>query len=70
MKQDSIHLGQNIKRIRKEKGLSQETLAQRIGCPRPRISDLEHRKSATIPTIEKVAAGLGVQPFELLIPRI
>ena len=69
MTEDIIHIGENIKRIRKQKGLSQEALAIRAGLPRPRISDLERRQSVTTNTLAKIARGLGVNAFELLIPQ-
>lgn len=59
---------QNLKRLRGEKGLSQEALADSAGLDRTYISALEReRYSATLDTIEKLAGVLGVEPQDLLL---
>jgi len=60
-------LGENIREIRKQKGLSQEELAFRSGLHRTYISDVERgERNVSIKNIEKIAWALGVKPSELL----
>jgi len=59
-------LGKNIKHIRKQKGLTQERLAELVGIGTPNISYIECGKFApSIETFEKIVQVLGVEPFEL-----
>lgn len=61
--------GQNLQRIRHEKGLSQEELARLAGCARAYLSGAEAgRRNATIETIDALANVLGVKAHELLRP--
>ena len=60
-------LGENIRRIRRDAGLSQIELSHRCGLHFSEISRLERgRRDAQLTTIVKVARGLGVPPAELL----
>ena len=47
----------DIKRIRKEKGISQEELAEKSGVSRPTISNLEYNPDAVTTTdpLQKIA---------------
>ena len=63
-----MHVGQNIKRIREAKGVTQGAIAAKIRIPRERVSNFESRPSVTTRTLERIAKGLGVQPYELLMP--
>lgn len=57
-------LGEYIKRIRKNKGITQETLAVRIGVTRSYISLIESgRKIPAIATLYKLSNILGVDFF-------
>jgi transcriptional regulator with XRE-family HTH domain len=59
----------NLRRIRNERGISQEALAHSIGIDRTYLSDLERELySASLDMVEKLAEGLGVEPYELLKP--
>ena len=54
-------LGQRIRNYRTSKGLSQEKLAEFSGCHPTYIGQLERgEKNATIESIEKISAALGV----------
>jgi transcriptional regulator with XRE-family HTH domain len=57
----------NLRKYRRERGLSQEDLAYEAGVDRTYISALERSAySATITTVEKLAKVLGVKPADLL----
>ena len=58
---------ENLKRIRTERGLSQERLALKAGMARAYIGLLERKKSsATLDAVEKLAKVLKVKPEEFL----
>jgi len=53
-------LAVNMKRLRKERGWSQEALADEAGLDRTYISGIERRvKNPTITVIDRVAAAFG-----------
>jgi len=57
----------NLRKFRRQKGLSQEALAHDAGVDRTYISALERCVySASITMVEKLATVLGVQPADLL----
>jgi transcriptional regulator with XRE-family HTH domain len=60
-------LARNLRRLRKEKGWSQERYADEADIHRTYISDLERgARNPTIEVIEKLARGFGVTPGSLL----
>ena len=60
-------LGANIRRLRRDAGLSQMELSDRCGLHFSEISRLERgRRDAQLSTIVKLARGLGVPPAALL----
>ena len=60
-------LGANVRRLRTEKGWSQEDYADRAGIHRTYVSDIERgRRNPTVTVVEKLAKPLGVQPGRLL----
>jgi transcriptional regulator with XRE-family HTH domain len=60
-------LGANIRRLRRDAGLSQMELSDRCGLHFSEISRLERGgRDARLSTIVKLAQGLGVPPAELL----
>ena len=60
-------VGDNVKRLRREQGLSQEELAHRSGIHRTFVSQIERAvKNVTLVTIDKVAQGLGVPLTKLV----
>jgi transcriptional regulator with XRE-family HTH domain len=63
-------IGDNLARIRRRRGLTQEQLAERAEVSVSVIRKLERndRDSASIPTLRKLAAGLGVTTVELFQP--
>lgn len=60
-------VGQNIRKYRLDKGLSQEELAFESGLHRTYISSLERgKRNATVVVIGQVASALKIKPSELL----
>lgn len=60
-------LAKNLRRLRKEKDLSQEQFAFEAQIHRTYISDLERgARNPTIIIVEKLAIALGVTASELL----
>jgi transcriptional regulator with XRE-family HTH domain len=57
----------NVKRARKERGLSQEELADRAGVHRTYVSQIERGvKNATFVSLDKIAQALGTPLAELV----
>lgn len=60
-------VGENIRRIRKEKGLTQKQLGERLNMTQSAIGQFENDKtSPKIETVDKIASALGVSPYEML----
>jgi len=60
-------VGANIRRLREEKGLSQEDLGVDARSGRTYVSELERgKRNATVTVVEKFAKVLGVTPGYLL----
>ncbi len=67
MKSESIRLGQNLKRIRTEKGITQGDIVRALGFSRSFVSNIENGKTnPTLATIAKLAKAIGVSTDELL----
>lgn len=66
---DPIHsrLGDNLKRIRTQKGMSQGDVASKIGADRSYISGIENgKRNITLSTMDKLAKALGVLLDDLM----
>jgi len=62
-------VGRNVRRIRQEKGLTQEAFADCSGFSQQYISGLENgQRNPTVVTIYELAQALGVNHLELLRP--
>jgi len=60
-------LGSNVKRLRQEKGWSQEDYADRAGIHRTYVSDIERAaRNPTISIVEKLAKALEVSASILI----
>ena len=60
-------VGRNVKRIRQEKGLTQEQLAELSGFSQQYLSGLEQgRRNPTIVSRYELATALGVSHMELV----
>ena len=63
----SKKLGNNLKKIRLEKGFTQGDICRATGMDRGYISRVESgQKNPTISNLEKIANALGAKPNELL----
>lgn len=61
------NLAENMKRLRKERGWSQEALADESGLDRTYISGLERlTKNPTITVVQRIAEALGCGMGDLL----
>jgi transcriptional regulator with XRE-family HTH domain len=62
-------LGSRIRRARKQRGMTQATIAARVGMSRSQIVNIEAGRSDTpVWTLCRIAAALGVAPHLLLDP--
>jgi len=62
-------VGQNVRRIRNERGLTQEQFADVSGFSQQYISSLENgRRNPTIVTLHELANALGVSHVDLVQP--
>jgi transcriptional regulator with XRE-family HTH domain len=67
MEKISAKLGQNMKRIRTKKKMSQGDISRALEVDRGYISNIENgKKNPTLATLQKLADALGVSPDELL----
>ncbi len=67
MKKEAKRLGENMKRIRAEKGMSQGDICRATGADRAYISNVESgNKNPTLETLTKIADALGVSIDKLL----
>jgi transcriptional regulator with XRE-family HTH domain len=59
--------GERLRALREEAGFSQESFAHRVGIDRTYQSGLERGiRNPSLDVLVKLAAGLGVQPVDLL----
>ena len=60
-------VGRNLRRYRKERGLSQEAFADHVGVHRTYMGAVERgERNLTLQTVEKMADFLNLDPRELL----
>ncbi|KRR25266.1 XRE family transcriptional regulator [Bradyrhizobium lablabi] len=63
-------VAKNLRRLRKEGGLSQEELADRAGLNRNYIGMIEREEnSPTVDALEQISNALGIDPVALLQDR-
>jgi len=64
---DNVTVGQNIKVIRKEKGITQKKLSELTGLAEITIRQYEADKFIPkIQQVEKIASALNVTPFDIM----
>lgn len=62
-----IVVGRNIRRLRRQRGLSQEDLATELGVHRTYMGGVERgERNLTLRSLERLAERLGVHPVSLL----
>lgn len=67
MQSISTKLGQNLKKIRIKKGISQGDISRKLNMDRGYISGIENgKKNPTLSTLEKIASALNVSVEELI----
>jgi len=63
----NLRLARNLRRLRSQRGLSQEMAAERCGLHRTYIGAIERgERNVTLTTLQEIAAGLRVDPQSLL----
>ncbi|MCF8785245.1 helix-turn-helix domain-containing protein [Rhodococcus ruber] len=61
-------VGRNLRRIRLQRGHSQETFADVLGVHRTYLGSVERgERNLTLRTVEHLADQLGVEPIGLLV---
>ncbi len=62
--------GTNLRKYRKEIGVSQEKFAEMCGLHRTYISDIERfQRSIALDNVQKIADALGVDTYKLFIEK-
>jgi transcriptional regulator with XRE-family HTH domain len=62
-------VGRNVRRVRLEKGLTQEQFADISGFSQQYVSSLERgRRNPTVVTLFELAQALGVSHVDLVVP--
>lgn len=62
-------VGRNLARIRREKGLTQERLAELSGYTQQYLSGIEQgQRNPTIVTLFEIASALGISHVDLVAP--
>jgi transcriptional regulator with XRE-family HTH domain len=63
-------VGRNVARLRREKGLTQEVVAERSGLSQQYLSGLERGlRNPTIISLYEIAQALGVSHVDLVKPE-
>lgn len=61
-------IAENVRRLRKARGVSQEALAETCGYHRTYVGMIERgERNISIATLEALAGALGVEPHRLLL---
>ena len=60
--------GENLRKMRLEKGISQEKFAELCGLHRTYISDIEcFQRNVSLDNVQKIADALGIETYKLFI---
>ncbi|MBY0562426.1 helix-turn-helix transcriptional regulator [Hyphomicrobium sp.] len=63
-------VAQNLRRLRQDRGLTQEELADRAGLNRNYVGMVEREENApTVDTLEALAKALDIDPTALLVKQ-
>jgi transcriptional regulator with XRE-family HTH domain len=64
-----VLVGENVRKVRIKRGLTQERFAEKSGFSQQYLSSLEYgRRNPSIVTVYELATALGVSHLELLKP--
>lgn len=64
-----VLLGLNVRKYRKQRGMTQEQLGLETEMERSYVSDLERgTRNPSVRAVERLAKALGVQPHLLIMP--
>ena len=64
-----VLLGLNVRKYRKQRGMTQEELGLDTEMERSYVSDLERgTRNPSVRAVERLAKALGVEPHVLLMP--
>jgi transcriptional regulator with XRE-family HTH domain len=64
-----VLVGENVRRTRKLRGLTQEAFAEKSGFSQQYLSSLENgKRNPSVITVYEIAIALAVEPAELLRP--
>ena len=68
---ETHYLGTALRRLRRERGLTQRALGELAGVSRVTVAVLEtgSRATADAATVERLARALGVSPAEFFAPQ-
>ena len=61
-----MKIGDNIRKVRKKRGLTQKELAKLLNVSEPMVSQYESKETLKLETIKKVAKALKVSSFDLI----
>jgi transcriptional regulator with XRE-family HTH domain len=65
-----VLVGENVRRTRKLRGLTQEQFAEKSGFSQQYLSSLENgKRNPSVITLFEIAVALDLQPADLLRPR-
>jgi transcriptional regulator with XRE-family HTH domain len=59
-------LGRNLRRLRRDRDLTQHQLARLVGIRQQELSNIEHGLQPKLALVDRLARVLGVHPNELL----
>jgi transcriptional regulator with XRE-family HTH domain len=64
-----VLLGLNVRKYRKQRGMTQEQLGLETEMERSYVSDLERgTRNPSVRAVERLAKALGVPPHQLMMP--
>ncbi len=63
-------LGENVRKVRRERGMTLESLAIEAGLAYSYMGGIERgQRNPTLAVVERIAGALNIEPISLLTPR-
>jgi len=62
---ETTHVGRKISRLREQRGIKQETMAEQLGISLQSVSKIEQSEQVEDITLERIAKVLGVTPTDI-----